>query len=186
MAYVERHFATRPPLKDPDKAGVNPYYTWNTRWPITPLKGSDDIAAYFNLDNGSGKVRGIYAEGNPAAVPIFRQWLEPFASMGATAVSAQHTYGTDHVFMQQVGIPGFQFIQDPLDYETRIHHSSLDSYDHLQMDDLKQSAVILASMLWLSAEAKEALPRAPVPTQPVDSNPFAHEDVDDDDDAATD
>jgi hypothetical protein len=83
--------------------------------------------------------------------------------------------------MQQVGIPGFQFVQDPLDYETRIHHSNLDSYDHLQMDDLKQSAVILASMLWLSAEAKEALPRAPVPTQPVDSNPFAHDDVDDDD-----
>ena len=186
MAYVERHFATRPPVKDPDKVGINPYYTWNTRWPITPLKGFDDIAAYFNLDNGSGKVRGIYAEGNPAAVPIFRQWLEPFASMGATAVSAQRTYGTDHVFMQQVGIPGFQFIQDPLDYETRIHHSSLDSYDHLQMDDLKQSAVILASMLWLSAEAKDALPRAPVPTRPVDSNPFAHDDVDDDDDATTD
>ncbi len=186
MAYVERHFATRPPLKDPDKAGINPYYLWNLRWPITPLPGHEDIAAYFNIDNGSGKVRGIYAEGNPAVVPIFREWLEPFASMGATVVSAQHTSGTDHVFMQQVGIPGFQFVQDPLDYDTRIHHSSLDSYDHLQMDDLKQSAVILASMLWLSAERQQALPRAPVPRQPVDTSPFAHDDADDDDDAETD
>lgn len=182
MAYVDRHFATRPPLKDADKAaGINPYYTWNTRWPITPRPGHQDIAAYFNIDNGSGKVRGIYAEGNPAVVPIFREWLEPFASMGASVVSAQHTTGTDHVFMQRVGIPGFQFVQDPLDYETRLHHSSLDSYDHLQIDDLKQSAVILASMLWQSAEREKALPRAPVPRQPIDTNPFAHEDVDDED-----
>lgn len=183
MAYVERHFATRPPLKDPDKAGINPFYTWNTRWPITPLRGTEEIAAYFNLDNGSGKVRGIYAEGNRAVVPMFREWLEPFASMGARLVSAQHTSGTDHEFMQQVGVPGFQFIQDPLDYETRIHHSSLDTYDHLQMDDLKQSAVILASMHWLSSQAQAALPRAPVPVprRPVDSNPFAHDDVDDED-----
>ena len=177
---MPRVIITRPPVKEADKA-INPYFTFNTRWPITPLPGHGDIAAYFNIDNGSGKVRGIYAEGNPAVVPVFREWLEPFASMGATQVSAQRTGGTDHVFMQQVGIPGFQFVQDPLDYETRIHHSSIDTYDHLQTDDLKQAAVILASMLWQAAEREKALPRPPVPREPVDSDPFSHEDVDDED-----
>ena len=181
MAYVDRHFVSRPPLGDAALKALNPYYTWNTRWPITALPGYQEMAAYFNIDNGSGKVRGLYAEGNPAVVPIFRAWLEPFASMGASTVAAQHTGGTDHVFMQAVGIPGFQFIQDPLDYESRIHHSSLDSYDHLQIEDLKQSAVILASMLWMAAERPQPLPRMPIPRRPADSNPFSYDSVDEDD-----
>ena len=179
MAYVERYLAARPPVTEADKAGLSPYYTWNTRWPITPKPGSKDLVAYFNIDNGSGKLRGIYAEGNPAVVPIFRQWLEPFSSMGATTVAARRTGGTDHVFMQTVGIPAFQFIQDPLDYGSRIHHSSIDSYDHLKMPDLKQAAVILASFLWMSAEREQPLPRMPVPTQPDVSNPFEYPSLED-------
>ena len=117
-------------------------------------------------------MRGIYTEGNVAVVPIFREWLEPFASMGATRVVSQRTGGTDHVFMQQVGIPAFQFIQDPLDYGSRIHHSSVDTYDHLKIADLKQAAVILASMLWMAAERDEPLPRTPVPRKPSEYRPL--------------
>jgi hypothetical protein len=179
MAFVERHLAQRAPLTDPQQAKLNPYVTWKTRWPITPRPESKDLAAYFNIDNGSGKLRGIYTEGNLAVVPIFREWLEPFASMGVTKVVAQPTTGTDHEFMQAVGVPGFQFIQDPLDYGSRIHHTSIDSYDHLKMADLKQAAVVLASMLWMSAERDQPLPRMPVQRKPAETDPFKYEDADD-------
>ena len=88
MAYVEQHLAKRPPVTDPELAKLSPFNTWNTRWPITPLPGHAELAAYFNFDNGSGKVRGIYTEGNNAVVPIFREWLGPFGSMGASRVVA--------------------------------------------------------------------------------------------------
>jgi carboxypeptidase Q len=175
MAYVERYLAERPPLTDPEIAKLNPYYTFDTRWPIKPKPGSGELAAYFNLDNGSGKIRGIYTEGNLAVVPIFREWLGPFASMGATKVVTQPTGGTDHVFMQAVGIPAFQFIQDPLDYGSRVHHSSVDSYDHLKMADLKQATVVAASMLWLAAERELPLPRMPVERKPAQTNPFEYD-----------
>jgi hypothetical protein len=174
LAYVERYLASRPPLTDPAKARINPYYTWRTRWPITLKPGHRDLAAYFNIDNGSGKIRGVYAEGNVAAVPILREWLSPFASMGASTVSIRSTGGTDHLFLQAVGLPGFQFIQDPLDYGSRIHHSSIDSYDHLKPDDMRQAAVILATFLLNAANRAEPLPRAPVPTQPRPSDPFEY------------
>ncbi|HEY1146357.1 MAG TPA: peptidase M28, partial [Allosphingosinicella sp.] len=122
----------------------------------------------------SGKIRGIHAEGNVAAVPIFKEWLAPFASMGATTVAAAPTGGTDHVFMQAVGVPGYQFIQDPLDYGSRIHHSSIDSYDHLKAEDLRQASVIMASMLLNAAERVEPLPRMPLPTKPRPSDPFEY------------
>ncbi|HYM35152.1 MAG TPA: M20/M25/M40 family metallo-hydrolase, partial [Steroidobacteraceae bacterium] len=115
MAYVERYLAERPPVADPEQAKLSPYATWFTRWPIKPKPGSESLAAYFNLDNGSGKIRGIYTEGNVAVTSIFREWLAPFVSMGATRVVSEPTGGTDHVLMQSVGIPAFQFIQDPLD-----------------------------------------------------------------------
>jgi len=174
LAYVEKYLATRAPITDPAKAKLNPYYTWRTRWPITPKPGAKDLAAYFNLDNGSGKIRGIYAEGNPAVVPIFRDWLTPFNSMGATTVAMAPTGGTDHVFMQAVGIPGFQFIQDPLDYGSRTHHSNVDSYDHLKIDDLRQAAVIMASFLLNAANRAEPLPRMPLPSQPKPTDPFEY------------
>lgn len=181
MAYVERYLATRPAVSDPELAKLNPYDTWNTRWPITPKPSGEQLAAYFNIDNGSGKVRGLYTEGNVAAVPIFREWLAPFASMGAATVVSQHTTGTDHVFMQHVGIPGFQFIQDELDYGTRVHHSNVDTYDHLKIADLKQAAVIMASMLWNAAERDQPLPRMPALTKPADTDPFSYDDKVEDD-----
>jgi hypothetical protein len=182
LAYIEQHLATRAPSTDPLAAELHPYYGWRNRWPITPGPGYDELAAYFNVDNGSGKIRGIYAEGNPAVVPIFREWFEPFASMGATTISAQRTGDTDHELMQEVGIPAFQFIQDPLDYSARIHHSSIDSYDHLRIEDLKQAAVILATFLYKAADRDEPLPRMPLPTRPNVTDPFGYEDPDDEDD----
>ena len=178
LAYVERHLATRPPETNPDRRRLRPNQTWRHRWPITPRPGHRDLVAYFNLDNGSGRIRGIHAEGNVAAVPIFQEWLAPFASMGATTVAIQSTGGTDHVYLQSVGIPGYQFIQDPLDYGSRLHHSSIDTYDHLRAQDLRQAAVIMASFLLNAANREEPLPRMPLPTQPRPTDPFEYPDED--------
>lgn len=174
LAYAEKYLGSRPPETDPERKKVNPFYTWGARWPITPGPDHGALSAYFNIDNGSGKIRGIHTEGNVAVVPIFREWLAPFASMGATTVASSPTGGTDHVIMQAVGIPGFQFIQDPLDYDSRIHHSSVDSYDHLKMPDLKQAAVILASLLLQAANSDEPLPRMPLPSKPKPNDPFEY------------
>ena len=121
------------------------------------------VSAYYNLDNGSGKIRGIFAQGNDKVVPIFTQWLEPFKDLGATTVSIHNTGSTDHLSFDAVGIPGFQFIQDPLDYETRTHHSNADNYDHLSPDDLAQAATILAAFVYNTAQRTEKLPRKPLP-----------------------
>ncbi|WP_426050716.1 M20/M25/M40 family metallo-hydrolase [Brevundimonas sp. SL161] len=174
LAYVDQHLATRAPSTDPRLAGQPNNRTWRNRWPIQPREGHGDLTAYFNIDNGSGRIRGINAEGNVAAAPIFQEWLAPFASLGASTVSLRTSGGTDHVYMQSVGIPGYQFIQDPLDYDSRIHHTSVDSYDHLKPDDLRQAAVILASFLLNAANRDQPLPRMPVPTQPTPSDPFEY------------
>jgi hypothetical protein len=179
MAYVEKHLATRGSANDAAQTGLKRYYGWTNRWPVTPRPGYGDLAAYFNIDNGSGKLRGLYAERNPAVVPIFREWLAPFASMGATTVAVQPTGGTDHVFMQAIGVPGFQFIQDPLDYDSRVHHSGVDTFDHLKADDMRQGSIVLASVLLSAANAEKALPRPPLPTKPAPTDPFAYSDDDD-------
>ncbi|MDI6625529.1 MAG: M20/M25/M40 family metallo-hydrolase [Brevundimonas sp.] len=173
LAYVDKYLATRAPLGDPELDALPNNRTWRQRWPIQPRPGYGDLVAYFNLDNGSGKIRGINAEGNIAAAPIFEAWLEPFDSMGASTVSLRPSGGTDHVYMQTVGIPGYQFIQDPLDYGSRLHHTSIDSYDHLRPADLRQAAVILASFLLNAANSDEPLPRMPMPTRPRPTDPFA-------------
>jgi carboxypeptidase Q len=120
------------------------------------------ISVYFNLDNGSGKIRGIFAQGNPQAAAIFKQWFEPFKDLGASTVTLHNTGSTDHLSFDAVGIPGFQFIQDPLDYDTRTHHSNEDNYDHLVMDDLRQAAVIEAAFVYLAAMRPELFPRKPL------------------------
>jgi carboxypeptidase Q len=122
-----------------------------------------NISAYFNLDNGSGKIRGIYLQNNEQVRETFKAWLEPFADMGATGITASNTGSTDHLSFDAVGIPGFQFIQDPLEYETRTHHSNMDTYDHLFIDDLKQAAVIVAAFVYNTAMRNELLPRKPLP-----------------------
>ncbi|MBS0396131.1 MAG: M20/M25/M40 family metallo-hydrolase [Proteobacteria bacterium] len=169
--YVRRHLAQRPPSTDAAAEVLGPYYLADT-WPVTPLKGYADLAAYFNIDNGSGKVRGVYAEDNLAAAPVLRSWLAPFESLGVSAVVSEPTGGTDHVLMSRIGLAAFQFIQDPLDYETRVHHSDVDTFDHLRADDLRQAVVILATLLLDAANAEEPLPRRPVPSEPKPADPF--------------
>ncbi len=174
-AYVEKYLARRPPLTDPALADLPPYFSQDT-YPIQTLPGFSELAAYFNIDNGSGKIRGIYTEGNIAAVPFFREWLSPFASMGAAAVVAEPTDATDHVFLSRLGLPAFQFIQDPLDYETRVHHTDLDTFDHLRPEDLRQAAVVLASVLLDAANSDKPLPRKVLPSQPRLTDPFHYSD----------
>jgi Zn-dependent M28 family amino/carboxypeptidase len=173
LAYVEKHLAHRPPSNDPTLSDLPAYFAANT-FPIRTLPGFNDLDAYFNIDNGSGKLRGLYAEGNLNAAPMLHEWLAPLASLGAGTVVAEPTGSTDHVFLSRLGLPAFQFIQDPLDYESRVHHTDLDTYDHLRIDDLKQGAVVLASVLIAAADADKPLPRKPVPTQPNVSEPFAY------------
>lgn len=124
------------------------------------------VSAYFNLDNGSGKIRGVYAQKNEAVKPIFERWLVPFADMGAKTVTMSNTGSTDHLSFDWEDIPGFQFIQDPLDYETKTHHTNMDTYEYLQIEDLKQAAVIVASFVYQAANRPKMLPRkAPLKEQ---------------------
>ncbi len=123
----------------------------------------EKFSVYFNNDNGTGKVRGVYMQGNEAARPIFRAWLEPFARTGALTLSLSNTGGTDHLSFDGIGLPGFQFIQDPIDYETRTHHSNMDVYDRAQEDDLKQASVIMAAFAYSAATRDEKFPRKPMP-----------------------
>jgi hypothetical protein len=178
LAYTEKYLATRPPGPGPETT-VEQFMRWTYRFPITPLPGHKDLVAYFNIDNGSGKLHGIHAEGNVAAVPLLREWLQPFASMGATSVVSTPTGGTDHVFMQAVGVPGYQFIQDPLDYNSRTHHTSIDTFDHLKAADMRQASVVLAGLLLQAANSAKTLPRMPVPTRGVSTQPFRYDDPDD-------
>ena len=121
------------------------------------------VSAYYNLDNGSGKLRGIYLQGDSVAGPIFKAWLAPFKDLGATTVTISNTGSTDHVSFDAIGIPGFQFIQDALDYGSRTHHSNQDTYDKLSEDDLKQAATIVASFVYNTSQRDEMIPRKELP-----------------------
>jgi len=119
----------------------------------------DQLSVYFNLDNGSGKIRGIYLQGNATAGPVFAQWFEPFHDLGAATLTLQNTGGTDHLSFDAIGLPAFQFIQDPLEYGSRTHHSNMDSYDHLSAPDMKQAATIIATFVYNAAQREEKIPR---------------------------
>jgi carboxypeptidase Q len=123
----------------------------------------EKLSGYFNLDNGTGKIRGVYLQGNEAIRPLFRQWLAPFREMGATTLSISNTGGTDHLSFDGVGLPGFQFIQDEIEYDTRTHHSNQDVFDRIQADDMKQAATIMAAFVYNTAMRDEKLPRKPAP-----------------------
>jgi carboxypeptidase Q len=127
----------------------------------------DKLSVYLNLDNGSGKIRGIYTQGNDSVRSIFAQWLNPFNDLGATTVTLQNTGGTDHLSFDAIGLPGFQFIQDPIEYDTRTHHSNMDSYDHLQAEDLKQAATIVASFIFDASQRDDKVPRKPFIPRPA-------------------
>lgn len=127
--------------------------------PPVPLALHDKISCYLNLDNGTGRIRGVYLEGNEAVAPLFRAWLRPFHDIGATTINLGNTGGTDHLAFDAVGVPGFQFIQDPISYSTRTHHSNMDHVDHAVPEDLMQAATVIASCAWHAANRAEMLPR---------------------------
>jgi carboxypeptidase Q len=127
------------------------------------LPAHQKFSSYFNVDNGTGKIRGIYLQGNEAARNIFTQWFVPFNDLGAKAVTIGNTGGTDHLSFDAVGLPGFQFIQDPIEYGTRTHHSNMDTYDHLIEDDLKQAATIVAAFVYNAAMRDAKIPRKELP-----------------------
>lgn len=121
------------------------------------------VSAYYNLDNGAGKIRGIYLQGNDELRPVFTTWLQPFSDLGANTVTIKNTGSTDHISFDEVGIPGFQFIQDPLEYGTRTHHTNMDSYDRVSANDLMQASVVVASFVYHTAMREDKLPRKPLP-----------------------
>ncbi|HEX7150843.1 MAG TPA: M20/M25/M40 family metallo-hydrolase [Thermoanaerobaculia bacterium] len=161
-AYVAEHFASRAEPKDPEEREL-PFSMRKEKTPLTVKPEHAKLSAYFNLDNGTGKIRGIYAQENAAAVPLFRTWLEPLHDLGATTVTMRNTSGTDHLPFDEVGLPGFQFIQDEVEYSTRTHHTNWDSYERLQREDLMQAAVVVATFVWEAANRAELMPRKVLP-----------------------
>ena len=159
--YVSRHFAAYPEPTDPEQAKL-PSFFREANGELQRKPGYDKLSAYFNLDNGSGKIRGVYAQENLAAMPIFEDWLKPFNDVGATVVTSRNTGSTDHIAFDKVGLPGFQFVQDGLDYFSNVHHTNLDTYDHASPEDLKQAAAIVASFAYNAAMRDAKLPRKPL------------------------
>jgi hypothetical protein len=161
-AYVAEHFGSYP-----ESTTTSP----RTRRPTTRPAASqptrnlikraeyEKLSVYFNLDNGTGKIRGVHLQGNEAARPIFRRWLAPFADLDALTITLSNTGGTDHIPFDAIGLPGFQFIQDPIEYWSRTHHANMDVFDHVVADDLKQASVILASFAYNAAMTDERFPR---------------------------
>lgn len=148
------------------RAYVNQHFAELRGWDQPPARlkpAHEKFSVYFNLDNGGGKIRGVYLQGNEAVAPIFRAWLAPFHDLGAATLSLRNTGGTDHLSFDAVGLPGFQFIQDHLAYGMRTHHSNMDLFDHLIEDDLKQAATIIAAFAYHAAERDKRIPRKPLP-----------------------
>jgi Zn-dependent M28 family amino/carboxypeptidase len=163
--HVREHFADRPETTDPDQLAL-PRNLREPTWPIQTKNRHDDFWAYFNLDNGAGRIRGIRTQENVAAGELFRRWLQPVADLGAETVTNRNTGGTDHLAFDAVGLPGFQFVQDGMDYWPRTHHTQLDVIDHVVEEDLKVSSVILAWFLYKAATMDDRFPRKPLPTAP--------------------
>ena len=161
QAYVAKHFARYPEPTDPAQKALPAAFRTN-KGTLQRMPDYGKISAYYNLDNGSGKIRGIYGQENLAAAPIFAEWLKPWNDVGATIVTQRNTGSTDHISFDSVGIPGFQFVQDQLDYFTHVHHTHLDVQDHASADDLKQSAAIVASFVYNTAMRPALLPRKPM------------------------
>ncbi len=158
-AYVAQHFGT---LGDGTQAASLAALTEGRTLPVVPKPAYEKFQAYFNLDNGTGKIRGVYLQGNEAVRPIFRRWLAPFREMGASTLTIANTGGTDHQAFDAIGLPGFQFIQDEIEYDTRTHHSNQDVYDRIQAEDMMQAATIMAAFIYNAAMMNERLPRKPV------------------------
>lgn len=174
--YVDEHFGVRPP--DPEQKD-RPSYMITKFLPVQPKPDYEKLAAYFNLDDGVGKVRGIYTMDNPAVVPIFEKWMEPFHDLGMNTITNRRTGGSDFLSYDTIGLPGFPFIQDGLEYDTRTHHSNMDTYERVPAADLMQASAILASFAYNAAMRDEKLPHkfvpmeAPAPVKPDDAKKAA-------------
>jgi carboxypeptidase Q len=160
--YVKQHFGSFP-LSDTPEQRQMPDFMRKPAGPLTVKPEQKLVSAYFNVDNGGGRIRGVYLQGNAAIAPIFAQWLAPLKDLGVTTLTMRNTGGTDHLSFDAVGIPGFQFIQDELDYETRTHHSNMDTYERLLPEDMKQAAVVEAIFVYNAAMRDQMLPRKPLP-----------------------
>jgi carboxypeptidase Q len=170
--YVKQHFGEIPRSTAPDQKIITEYDR-DATGPIVIKPEHDRISAYFNVDNGGGKIRGIYLQGNSAVQSIFAQWMEPLRDLGVTTITLRDTGGTDHEAFDAVGVPGFQFIQDPLDYGSRTHHSNMDTYERLQADDLAQAALVEATFVYNAAMRDQMLPRKPLPHPEQEQKRFA-------------
>lgn len=159
--YVAKHFAAYPEPKDPEEAKIPAFFREN-KGALQRKPAYEKLSAYFNLDNGSGKVRGVYAQQNMAAMPIFESWIKPFNDVGATDVVSGDTGSTDHISFDRVGLPGFQFVQDGLDYFSNVHHTNLDTYDHASAEDLKQASAVVAAVVYEAATSARRFPRKPL------------------------
>ena len=160
--YVDERFGHIPRSTEPDQLKLGEWMR-KVVGPVQVKPEQEKISVYFNVDNGSGKIRGIYLQGNAAVGPIFAQWMAPLKDVGVSTLTLQNTGGTDHLSFDAVGIPGFQFIQDPLDYDTRTHHSNMDTYERLQAEDLAQAAFVEAIFVYNAATRDQMLPRKPMP-----------------------
>jgi peptidase M28-like protein len=160
--YVKHHFGFVPLSTAPDQMDL-PEFMRKPAGPVELKPEQQKISGYFNLDNGTGKVRGVYLQQNAAVGPIFQQWIAPLQDLGVSTLTMRDTGGTDHESFDSVGIPGFQFIQDMLDYGSRTHHSNQDTYERLQPDDLAQAAVVEAIFVYNTAQRDLMLPRKPLP-----------------------
>lgn len=170
-AYAKQHFGYFGDGTTPAFGGGGGPNSSAAPQPLTKLPEYDKLSAYFNIDNGTGKIRGVYMQGNEAVRPIFRKWLEPFKDpkwfdkdkeLGANTLTLSNTSGTDHLSFDALGLPGFQFIQDTIEYDTRTHHSNMDVFDRTQADDMKQVATIVATFVYQAAVMDEMMPRKAV------------------------
>jgi hypothetical protein len=164
--YCRQHFGSAALSTAPDQVAL-PEFMRRATGPLEVKPEQKLISAYFNVDNGSGKIRGIYTQGNAAVASIFAQWIAPLKDLGVTTLTMRNTGGTDHLSFDSVGIPGFQFIQDDLDYESRTHHSNQDVVERLQAADLKQIATVETIFVYNAAQRDQMIPRKPLPN-PVD------------------
>jgi carboxypeptidase Q len=162
VAYVAQHFGSIPRSTEPDQLQL-PERNRKAVGPIQLKPEQELITGYFNLDSGGGKIRGVYLQENARVARIFEQWMEPLKDVGVTALTLQNTGGTDHESFDAVGVPAFQFIQDPLDYDTRTHHSNMDTFERLQPGDLSQAAFVEAIFVYNAAMRDQLLPRKPFP-----------------------
>jgi carboxypeptidase Q len=160
--YVSQHFGSYPLATDADSMKL-PEFIRKAAGPVETKPEWKTLDAYFNVDNGTGKIRGVYLQGNAAVEPIYRQWIAPLKDLGVTTITMRNTGGTDHLSFDAVGLPGFQFIQDPADYESRTHHSNMDTFERLQPADLAQISTVEAIFLYNAAMRDEMIPRKPMP-----------------------